>query len=146
MAEGRSNQAIAERMFVTLRAVEKHVTSIFTKLGLRRAPTITAACSPCSPSCGLGRRKRIRRRRPSRPRRTAERNDPPRPETFGVLRIDGTPSGRRRTVAPPMTTFDETLSEAEARRLEGRWDDALSLLDGALETARGLGTSSTAGC
>src|SRR5262249_27150946 len=31
MAEGRSNQAIAERLFVTLRAVEKHVTSIFTK-------------------------------------------------------------------------------------------------------------------
>ena len=34
MAEGRSNQAIAERMFVTLRAVEKHVTSIFSKLSL----------------------------------------------------------------------------------------------------------------
>jgi DNA-binding NarL/FixJ family response regulator/class 3 adenylate cyclase len=34
MAEGRSNQAIAERMFVTLRAVEKHVTNIFTKLDL----------------------------------------------------------------------------------------------------------------
>jgi DNA-binding NarL/FixJ family response regulator/class 3 adenylate cyclase len=34
MAEGRSNQAIAERLFVTLRAVEKHVTSIFTKLNL----------------------------------------------------------------------------------------------------------------
>jgi DNA-binding NarL/FixJ family response regulator/class 3 adenylate cyclase len=34
MAEGRSNQAIAERLFVTLRAVEKHVTSIFGKLGL----------------------------------------------------------------------------------------------------------------
>jgi len=34
MAEGRSNQAIAERLFVTLRAVEKHVTSIFSKLGL----------------------------------------------------------------------------------------------------------------
>jgi DNA-binding NarL/FixJ family response regulator/class 3 adenylate cyclase len=34
MAEGRSNQAIAERLFVTLRAVEKHVTSIFTKLDL----------------------------------------------------------------------------------------------------------------
>ncbi len=34
MAEGRSNQAIAERMFVTLRAVEKHVTSIFAKLSL----------------------------------------------------------------------------------------------------------------
>ncbi len=34
MAEGRSNQAIAERLFVTLRAVEKHVTSIFGKLDL----------------------------------------------------------------------------------------------------------------
>ena len=39
MAEGRSNQAIAERLFVTLRAVEKHVTSIFTKLNL---PATTA--------------------------------------------------------------------------------------------------------
>ncbi len=34
MAEGRSNQAIADRMFITLRAVEKHVTSIFSKLNL----------------------------------------------------------------------------------------------------------------
>jgi DNA-binding NarL/FixJ family response regulator len=34
MAEGRSNQAIGERMFITQRAVEKHVTSIFTKLHL----------------------------------------------------------------------------------------------------------------
>jgi DNA-binding NarL/FixJ family response regulator/class 3 adenylate cyclase len=34
MAEGRSNQAIADALFVTLRAVEKHVTSIFTKLDL----------------------------------------------------------------------------------------------------------------
>jgi DNA-binding NarL/FixJ family response regulator len=34
MAEGRSNQAISERMFITPRAVEKHVTSIFNKLRL----------------------------------------------------------------------------------------------------------------
>lgn len=34
MAEGRSNVAIAEAMVVTERAVEKHVTSIFHKLGL----------------------------------------------------------------------------------------------------------------
>jgi DNA-binding NarL/FixJ family response regulator/class 3 adenylate cyclase len=34
MAEGRSNQAIAAKLVVTPRAVEKHVTSIFTKLGL----------------------------------------------------------------------------------------------------------------
>jgi len=34
MAEGRSNAAIAEALVVTERAVEKHVTSIFTKLDL----------------------------------------------------------------------------------------------------------------
>jgi DNA-binding NarL/FixJ family response regulator len=34
MAEGRSNVAIAEQLVVTERAVEKHVTSIFSKLGL----------------------------------------------------------------------------------------------------------------
>jgi DNA-binding NarL/FixJ family response regulator len=34
MAEGRSNAAIAQRLFVTERAIEKHVTSIFQKLRL----------------------------------------------------------------------------------------------------------------
>jgi DNA-binding NarL/FixJ family response regulator len=34
MAEGRSNSAIAQRLFVTEKAVSKHSTSIFTKLGL----------------------------------------------------------------------------------------------------------------
>jgi DNA-binding NarL/FixJ family response regulator len=34
MAEGRSNKAIGERLVITDRAVEKHVTSIFGKLGL----------------------------------------------------------------------------------------------------------------
>jgi DNA-binding NarL/FixJ family response regulator len=34
MAEGRSNQAISERLFITERAIEKHVTSIFGKLRL----------------------------------------------------------------------------------------------------------------
>jgi DNA-binding NarL/FixJ family response regulator len=38
MAEGRSNAAIAEQLVVTERAVEKHVTSIFTKLDLTPAP------------------------------------------------------------------------------------------------------------
>ena len=38
MAEGRSNQAIADAMFVTLRAVEKHVTNIFDKLDLSASP------------------------------------------------------------------------------------------------------------
>ena len=34
MAEGRSNQGIADRLVITLRAVEKYVSSIFAKLGL----------------------------------------------------------------------------------------------------------------
>ena len=34
MAEGRSNQGIADKLVITLRAVEKYVSSIFSKLGL----------------------------------------------------------------------------------------------------------------
>jgi DNA-binding NarL/FixJ family response regulator len=34
MAEGRSNSAIADRIIVSERAVEKHISNIFTKLGL----------------------------------------------------------------------------------------------------------------
>jgi DNA-binding NarL/FixJ family response regulator len=37
MAEGRSNSGIAEHLVVTERAVEKHVTAIFTKLSLTPA-------------------------------------------------------------------------------------------------------------
>jgi DNA-binding NarL/FixJ family response regulator/class 3 adenylate cyclase len=37
MAEGRSNQAIGERLFVTPGAVEKHTANIFRKLGLAPA-------------------------------------------------------------------------------------------------------------
>jgi DNA-binding NarL/FixJ family response regulator len=36
MAEGKSNQGIAETLVVTVAAVERHVTNIFAKLGLRR--------------------------------------------------------------------------------------------------------------
>ncbi len=38
MAEGRSNQAIGERLFVTPKTVEAHIASIFSKLGLLPAP------------------------------------------------------------------------------------------------------------
>jgi DNA-binding NarL/FixJ family response regulator len=38
MAEGRSNHAIAEELVVTERAVEKHVTGIFSKLDLGATP------------------------------------------------------------------------------------------------------------
>jgi DNA-binding NarL/FixJ family response regulator len=38
MAEGRSNQGIAEQLTVSLAAVERHITNIFGKLGLRTLP------------------------------------------------------------------------------------------------------------
>jgi DNA-binding NarL/FixJ family response regulator len=38
MAEGRSNTAIAEALFVTEKAVAKHISSIFTRLDLPLAP------------------------------------------------------------------------------------------------------------
>jgi DNA-binding NarL/FixJ family response regulator len=38
MAEGRSNGAIAERLFITERTVEKHVRAIFMKLRLPESP------------------------------------------------------------------------------------------------------------
>ncbi|HEX8083062.1 MAG TPA: response regulator transcription factor [Solirubrobacteraceae bacterium] len=39
MAEGKSNRGIAETLFVTDAAVEKHVTNIFSKLGLDPGPS-----------------------------------------------------------------------------------------------------------
>jgi DNA-binding NarL/FixJ family response regulator len=39
MAEGKSNQGIAQALVVTEAAVEKHVTGIFHKLELGQAPT-----------------------------------------------------------------------------------------------------------
>ena len=38
MAEGRSNSGIAAELVVSVPAVERHVTSIFDKLGLRQTP------------------------------------------------------------------------------------------------------------
>ena len=38
MAEGRSNQSIAQRLVITLKTVETHVASIFSKLGLEPEP------------------------------------------------------------------------------------------------------------
>ena len=41
IAEGRSNAAIAEKLVVTKRAVERHINSIFLKLGLRESDDIS---------------------------------------------------------------------------------------------------------
>jgi DNA-binding NarL/FixJ family response regulator len=34
MAEGQDNEAIAESLYISVRAVEKHINSIFAKLGI----------------------------------------------------------------------------------------------------------------
>jgi DNA-binding NarL/FixJ family response regulator len=41
IAEGKSNDAIARSLFLTKRAVEKHINSIFMKLGLADAPDVS---------------------------------------------------------------------------------------------------------
>ena len=38
IAEGRSNQAIGERLFVSPKTVETHIRQIFLKLGLTESP------------------------------------------------------------------------------------------------------------
>ena len=41
IAQGRSNAAIAESLFLTKRAVEKHINAIFLKLGLADAEDVS---------------------------------------------------------------------------------------------------------
>jgi DNA-binding NarL/FixJ family response regulator len=41
VAGGRNNQAIADELVVTKRAVEKHINEIFRKLGLNAVPDIS---------------------------------------------------------------------------------------------------------
>jgi DNA-binding NarL/FixJ family response regulator len=52
IAEGRSNVGIAHELVVTVATVERHVTSIFDKLGLHQSPEAHRRASPCSPTCG----------------------------------------------------------------------------------------------
>ena len=72
MAAGRSNGAIAASLFLTKRAVEKHINAIFLKLGLREyedtSRRVTAALiyladsgSRASPTEALSRLRRRRR-------------------------------------------------------------------------------------
>jgi DNA-binding NarL/FixJ family response regulator len=41
IAQGKSNQAIADKLFLTKRAVEKHINAIFLKLGLTTAEDVS---------------------------------------------------------------------------------------------------------
>ena len=40
MAEGRSNRAISEQLFLTVRTVESHIASILIRLGIPNDPDI----------------------------------------------------------------------------------------------------------
>jgi len=40
MAQGKNNAAIAKSLFLTERAVEKHINSLFHKLGLTEEPEV----------------------------------------------------------------------------------------------------------
>jgi DNA-binding NarL/FixJ family response regulator len=40
MAQGRNNAAIAKALFLSERAVEKHINSLFHKLGLSEEPDV----------------------------------------------------------------------------------------------------------
>ena len=50
MAEGRSNAAIAQRLFVTERAVARHTAAIFIKLDLQPSDDDNRQYSPSSPT------------------------------------------------------------------------------------------------
>jgi DNA-binding NarL/FixJ family response regulator len=41
VAQGHSNQAIADELFLTKRAVEKHINAIFLKLGLSQIEDVS---------------------------------------------------------------------------------------------------------
>ena len=51
MAEGRSNQGIAEKLVITVRGVEKYVSSIFGKLRLPSSGNDSAESWPCCCTC-----------------------------------------------------------------------------------------------
>jgi DNA-binding NarL/FixJ family response regulator len=40
MAQGRNNAGIAQALFLSERAVEKHINSLFSKLGLSEEPDV----------------------------------------------------------------------------------------------------------
>ena len=56
MAEGRSNAAIAARLFITEKAVSKHTNNIFADWPCRRPRTTTAGCWRSWPTSTADRR------------------------------------------------------------------------------------------
>ena len=92
MAEGWSNQAIAEKLVITLRSAEKHVSAIFSKLGL---PSHRQRAPPRA--CGAALPPHLRARPTGHPRWTAPR------DTGAPCSPRAAPLGRSRRSGQPIT-------------------------------------------
>ena len=126
IAEGRSNRAIAKQLYLSPRAVERHVQGIFQKLRpAGHARTTTAACSPCSRCSGtdgksatrvggsaVGGLAVARGKLSTRARRDAE-GDPHEPRS-------GSPRDQLRPRRPARRRADGRLLRAAVRRRAGR--------------------------
>ena len=115
MAEGKSNQGIAEALVVTEAAVEKHVTSIFHKLELGPTPTehrrVLAVLTYLRDSAASRRSASWRRPACRRPGGLSTRSLPSR-----AASRSSSPSSRSRRGAAPPTPSSRTSTAARRRR------------------------------
>ena len=136
MAEGRSNTAIAEQMVVTERAVEKHVTSIFGKLGLppaqrgppagARSAHFLAGLSPAREPVGLQDFCAETRRHRARLGGRDIAIDLGTANTLAYLRGEGIRVSEPSVVAVDTRTGDVHAVGEEAQRMIGRTPASIS--------------------
>ena len=113
--KARATAAIAERMFLSERAVERRITAIFDQLGLRASRQPTAACSPCSPTCAPPDRAR---HGPAR-RRRAPRSSPLQRAAARTGGAAGSPRPRSAAIAAKQLSLDpRPIPEPEWRFAE----------------------------
>ena len=126
MAEGRSNKGIAEKLVVTPHAVEKHVTSIFTKLGVatgaedhRRVLAVLhfvrGESAPLIERCPRPRRAVTSSVPSSAPTRSLEPAQPAPP----AASAPPTPSSRMSTIAWPFSRRTVDARRSVASRVLG---------------------------
>jgi DNA-binding NarL/FixJ family response regulator len=107
IAEGKSNQAIAQTLFVTEASVEKHITSLFQKLDLEQDEHGNRRCWPPS---STGRTERTDDHHPHTPPPTTGAGGP----------ADGSSHGPSRPVAPPGGACRSDPDDRARRRADPR--------------------------